>query len=172
MGLSMEDLARYTEAYGVFVAIFLVGGAFGYAVSLNMRVTEIALDLWPEGARDCLPFLTPPWGGPLKFVCVAIAFGLTFSEAQTRGGDAWLYGVTAFLIGFAAIYGWIGDKEKTERWLPGMHERMKIRRGQLKTIGQIDKATALETLIKKFEENHPQFRAPEPKPRMKGPFGG
>lgn len=167
----MDELIRYAEAYGVFAAIFISGGAFGYGVSLNMRVTEIALDLWREGAHDCLPFLTPPWGGPMKFTCILIAFGLTYSDAQARGGDAWLYGVAAFLIGFASIYGWIGDKAKTDRWLPGMYDRMKIRRGQLKTIGQMDKSSALETLIEKFEERYPEFRAPTPHPPMKGPFG-
>ncbi|HAT34272.1 MAG TPA: hypothetical protein DCS82_01030 [Rhodospirillaceae bacterium] len=167
----MDEMFRYIDLYGTFFVIFIAGGGFGYGVSQSIRVTEIALDLWRDGARDCIPFLTPPWSGPMKFICFLTAAGFTYSDAQTRGTDAWLYGVTSFLIGFAAIYGWIGDKEKTDRWLPGMHARMKIRRGQLKTLGQRDKSDALETLIEKFEERYPQFRAPEPKQPMKGPFG-
>ena len=168
----MEEIEKYLEFYWAFLFVFSAGCAFGYVIANNIRVTEIALDLWQDGARECVPFLTPPWNGPLKFFCILLAFWITYAEAQSLGSESWLYGVTSFLIGFAAIYGWVGDSAKTDRWLPGMHSRLVLRYGQLKTMGQPQKADALKTLETKFIARYPQYRRHALNKNAFGPFRG
>ncbi len=168
----MEEIEKYLESYWAFLSVFSAGCAFGYAIANNMRVTEIALDLWQGGGRDCVPFLTPPWNGPLKYCSIFLAFWIIHSESQSLGTETWLYGVTCFLIGFAAIYGWIGDRSKTDRWLPGMHSRLVLRYGQLKNMGQRQKADNLKILETKFVARYPQYRRYALNKNVPGPFEG
>ena len=168
----MEEIEILLQSYGVFLLVFSAGCAYGYAIANSMRVTEIALDLWRDGARDCIPFLTPPWNGPLKIICFLLAFILIYNEAASQGSETWLYGVTSFLIGFAAMYGWIGDRSKTEFWLPGMHSRMMLRSGQLKNMGEINKSEALKTLTHKFVKRYPRYQTSNENDSMPGPFNG
>ena len=168
----MEEIEKYLELYWAFLLVFSAGCAFGYVIANNMRVTEIALDLWQGGGKDCVPFLTPPWTGPAKFFCILLAFWITYAEAQSSGSESWLYGVTSFLIGFAAIYGWVGDRTNTDRWLPGMHSRLVLRYGQLKTMGQRQKADALKILETRFVTRYPQYRRHDLSKNTSGPFKG
>ncbi len=168
----MADLLSYTDRYGIFLVIFLLGMCFGYFITLSMRLTEIALDIWKDGARDCVPFMVSPFGGPLKLISFSTAVGLTYYDSLTRGSDTYIFGIASFLVGFAMIYNVVSDKKRTERWLPTLYQRLTVRRGQLKTFGQTDQSDKLAEFIKRMEAHYPHLTVNKPKPRMKGPFSG
>ena len=172
MLVKMTEIETYLVSYWAFLLVFSAGCTFGYVIANNIRVTEIALELWQDGARDCVPFLTPPWNGPLKFCSILLAFWITYAESKSLGTETWLYGVTCFLIGFATIYGWVGDRSKTNRWLPGMHSRLVLRYGQLKTMGERQKADALKVLEAKFVARYPKYRSYSLDKNASGPFEG
>lgn len=166
----MAELLSYTDKYGIFLMIFLLGMCFGYFITLSMRFTEIALDIWKDGARDCVPFMVPPFGGPIKLISFSIAVGLTYYDSLTRGSDTYIFGIAAFLVGFAMIYNVVSDKKRINRWLPALYQRLNIRRGQLKTFGQPDQSEKLAKFIERMETHYPHLATNKPKLRMKGPF--
>jgi hypothetical protein len=168
----MAELLSYTDEYGIFLVIFLLGNCFGYFITLSIRFTEIAVEVWKDGARDCVPFMVPPFGGPIKLASFATALGLTYYDSLSRGSDTYIFGIAAFLIGFAMIYNFVGDEKKKDRWLPSLYARLTVRRGQLKTFGQPGQSEKLAEFIERMETQYPHLAANKPKPRMKGPFSG
>ncbi|MDA0656067.1 MAG: hypothetical protein O2912_06650 [Proteobacteria bacterium] len=166
-----ETALQAAQEYWAFLVIFLLGLGFGYHVSIQVRCTEIAMELWPEHGRDCLVFMVPAMGGPIKFGSAIIAAGLTLNDSHTRGPESYLLGIAAFAMSFAWMHARYGNPDKTERILPGIHARLKLRRGQLKSFGQPGKSEIVEDFIARLEQHYP-YLAVKTTPRMRGPFGG
>jgi hypothetical protein len=153
----LDDVLKFLETYGIYVVILGLGGVFGYFLSLGIRYSEIALDVWREGARDCAPFMAHPLSLPAKIITIAAGLILTLKSVTDFGNEAYLFGLTAFAIGTATVHNFVGNKDKVDRLLPGIHRRLKLRRGQLRTAGQRDKSDAVATFLEKLEDRYPKL---------------
>jgi hypothetical protein len=166
-----ETALEAAQEYWAFLVIFILGLGFGYHVSVQVRCTEIAIERWPEHGHDCLVYMVPPMSGPIKFGSAIIAALLTLHDSHTRGPESYLLGIAAFAMSFAWMHARYGNPDKTERVLPGIHARLKLRRGQLKNFGQRGKSEMVEDFIARLEQHYPYLET-NTTPRMRGPFSG